>query len=136
MKRASKAKYSLFAFIISAIAIPFVVSNAPAYARPRNCYAQFQIDGNVVKGWTNLGEVGGLFKNKKKKCKEKARNYARRIRYNKLSLSKQDVCDKYAAKSGATIYYDTKVEGKINSRDGYVRSMLGVRCVCTGYKPV
>lgn len=136
MNRTTKAKYSLFAFAISTIATSFIFSNAPAYARARNCYAQFQVDGKVVKTWTNLGKVGGIFKNKKKKCKEKARNYARNIAYNQIGLSKQNVCDQYAAKSGAIIYYDTKVEGKINSRDGYIRSMLRVRCVCSGYKPV
>ncbi len=87
MNRTGKAKYSLFAFVISTIAIPFVVSNAPAYAIPRDCKAQYQINGKVVKGWVNLGKVGGFLANKKKKCKQKAITYAKKLKYNQVGFS-------------------------------------------------
>lgn len=138
MNKTTKAKFSLFVLAISTIAAPFVISNAPAYAKRRNCEAQFLINGQVVKGWTDLGRVGGFLANKKKKCKERAKNYARNnIKYNQVGLTPQQVCDKYGAAGGATIYFDTEVDGKRNSRDGTVKSWLGLKgceSICT-YKP-
>ena len=132
MNRTTKAKCSLFVFAISTVAATFLVSNTPAYARRRNCEAQFLMNGKVVKGWTDLGKVGGFLANKKKKCRERARNYARNnIKYNQVGLTEEQVCKNYGKAGGVTIYVDTKVEGKRNSRDSSVKSLLGVSCVET-----
>ncbi|MEM7715393.1 MAG: hypothetical protein AAF349_17765 [Cyanobacteria bacterium P01_A01_bin.68] len=136
MNRTTKAKCSLFVFAISTVAATFLISNTPADAKGKNCKARFLIDGKVVKGWTNLGTVGGTAR--KKRCRRRGERHALRyIKYNQIGLTPEQVCKKYGAKGGATIYIDTEVEDLSNSQDGSKKSWLGLKgctSICT-YKP-
>ncbi len=137
MNRTTKAKFSLFAFAISIIATPFVISNAPAFSlKRRTCEARFLINNKIVKGWTDLGRVGGT--SKRKRCRRRGERHAKKyIKYNQIGLTPEQVCKRYGAAGGVTIEIDTRLRGKSGSQDGSVKSWLGLKgCTseCT-YKP-
>ncbi|MEO0843240.1 MAG: hypothetical protein AAF063_30680 [Cyanobacteria bacterium J06643_5] len=137
MNNKTKAKLSLFALAISTIAAPFVISNAPAFSlNRRTCEARFLINGKVVQEWTDLGRVGGT--SRQKRCKRRGKRHAiSKITYRQIGLTPEQVCKKFGAAGGATIYIDTRLRGKPQSQDGSVKTWLGLKdCTprCT-YRP-
>lgn len=95
---------------------------------PKDCHAQWTI-GTQSTGWIYLGEVSGFLANKKQKCKEKAQascNLAEVVNLVKNNMPASQVCP-----GGVNVYFDTRVENKTNSRDGYCRVNPG--CKCSGW---
>ncbi|HIE01268.1 MAG TPA: hypothetical protein EYP59_13430 [Thiotrichaceae bacterium] len=98
----------------------------------RKCKAKFEID-NETTGWIYLGTVGGFLVSKKKKCKAKAYSYARyNLHYSSIGFTGQEFCEEYG-KNGVRVEVNTEIEGKSNSKDGEVSSMLQAKCQCSGY---
>lgn len=94
-----------------------------SFAKPRDCHVNYQLDnaGTISTGWIYLGKVKGILANKKKKCKKLAIKYCAKSKQKLLayapvgSANMQSLCNKRRL----TVYFDTKVEGKRNSKDGY-----------------
>jgi Mucin-2 protein WxxW repeating region len=90
---------------------------------PKNCEVNYFLDnaGTISTGWQSLGTVGGFLVNKKKQCKKKA--------IAACALAKQKLLvyapvesgnfNSICSKGKLDVYFDTMVEGKINSKDGY-----------------
>ena len=102
--------------ILTIVAILFSVS---AYAS-KKCEANFTHNSTSYTGWKYIGEVSGL--DKKKECKEKSLAQASSIvKANISSLNfpalSSSNWSNYCA-NGITVYVDTQVEGKKNSKDG------------------
>uniref|UniRef100_A0A0C1N1P0 Uncharacterized protein n=1 Tax=Tolypothrix bouteillei VB521301 TaxID=1479485 RepID=A0A0C1N1P0_9CYAN len=127
-----KINLALTAFLLGSTAYVIANTATPSYARERECLGKFTVNGETT-NWISMGEVGGFLKNKKKKCKEKTEKYSERNLTLKDFESanseemKQRVCELENI-GGVEVYFDTQVEGKINSRDGTTRSMLNVTC--------
>lgn len=94
----------------------------------RACDCQW-IVGTQSTGWIYLGEVSGLLANKKKLCKELAQKNCNRAEV--VNLVKKSMPADKACPGGVDVYFDTRVEGKINSKDGSCRVSPG--CVCSGW---
>ena len=117
--------------IISSLTFLFVGMANKAEARKRMCYANYlNPNGTRASGWKALGKVGGVFRNKKRLCRAKAK--ANCARYAKGRYAKSlSLCGKYF-----TIYADTKVQGKRNSKDTNCRVyQAGYKCYGTYYCP-
>jgi hypothetical protein len=101
---------------------------------PRTCKVRYTlVSNNQSTAWINLGSVH--WPSRKRKCEDKARSYAYgSLHYSLFGITPQQFCNIYKGGS-AYIYYDTEVDGKIYSRDGYVYSKLRVRCKCTQWVP-
>jgi len=119
MNRSTKAKYSLFAFIILTIVTSFVFSNSPAHAKKRGCSARFTV-GRQTTPFIYLGKVGGF---KKRKCKNKAVKYVREgaLTLGQLGI-RREACQ--FNPNGFTVFVDTEVHGKKRSRDAEIRDRL------------
>jgi hypothetical protein len=130
--KAVKGSFTLIAFLSGSTFFIVASTANPSYARPRECEAKFTVQG-ISTDWISLGEVGGFLANKKKQCLERAEGYARdtlNINDFKGADISQEVCRQESA-GGIEVDVDTKVDGKQNSRDGSIRSMLQVACVNT-----
>jgi hypothetical protein len=118
----------------SAFSAPAPIDAAPIDAgdtgdtaeRARNCEARFEANGQLT-GWIGLGRVGGFlsFDNKKKECLKKAKDYVPNLNFSNFGLTGQQVCDRGGK---VTVYIDTQVDGKGNSRDGEVQNELQTKC--------
>jgi len=112
--------------VTTAIALLITCS---AFAKPRDCEANYTHNSTNFTGNIDLGEVKGL--QKKKDCKERAIN--RGPGHVKANLAKLNLPALNASswgglcKNGLTIYVDTTVEGKKNSKDG----SFGYKPTCT-----
>ena len=100
----------------------------PETMSPKACDAQWII-GTQSTGWLYLGQVGGTFVNKKAACKKLAEQACNRAEV--VNLVKNNMPASQACPGGVNVYFDTRVEGKINSKDGYCRVNPG--CVCSGW---
>ena len=105
--------------ITTAIALLITCS---AFAKPRDCEANYTHNQSNFTGLIDLGKVGGMFVNKKKQCKERAQNEG--PKHVKANLAKLNLPALSSAnwanycKNGVTFYFDTHVEGKKNTKDG------------------
>lgn len=103
-------------FAFTALATDPPKGAAPESMSPKTCYAQWTV-GPTASGWNNLGEVSGFLVNKKKACKAltvQACSSSTAVNFLKGAQAASTVCP-----GGVYVYFDTQVEGKINSRDGY-----------------
>jgi len=91
------------------------------------CHAQWVI-GTHSTGWIYLGDVSGFLANKKKKCKELA--MANCGRPEPINLVKNYVPANQGC-AGIDVYFDTRVEGKINSKDGTCK--VKPSCTCSAW---
>jgi hypothetical protein len=98
---------------------------------PKDCHAQWTIGTNST-GWVYLGEVSGFFANKKQKCKELAQKSCNRPEV--VNLVRNNVPASQACPGGIDVYFDTRVEGKTNSKDGFCRVNPGCACSQWSYK--
>lgn len=104
-------------------------NNGFLLASKSSCQAKFTANNTTTENWVDLGEVGGFlsFQNKKKKCLEKGKDYVSQLKFSDFGLTGQQICDN---EGKVDVYIDTEVEGKVNSRDGSVKSNLQAKCVC------
>ena len=121
------------ALVFTALVFGLTMFAATASAKRRGCKARYTL-GSKTTPFYSLGNVGGFFRNKKKLCLNRATSYA--PRYVKSLFTKSTaLCGKKY-----TVYIDTEVDGKKNSRDGRVTVANGgytckYSCVCpTGGK--
>lgn len=127
-----KINLALTAFLLGSSLFVIASTASPSYARERECFGKFTINRQTT-GLIFLGEVGGFLRNKKKLCREKAKEYAtnnlRPENFEGINFDeiKQTVCLEEKL-GGVEVSFDTQVEGKINSRDGSIRSLLNVAC--------
>ena len=109
-------------------------------ASPKDCEANYILDnaGTITTGWIDLGTVGGPLKNKKKLCKQRAidncaKAKARLLDYAPVgSANMNSICDQ----GKLSVYFDSKVDGKINSKDGTCSVTIQCTrppCPWTGY---
>lgn len=108
------------------------------HAEPKNCQANYILDnaGKITTGWIELGTVGGPLINKKLKCKALAMSRCAIPKDTLLvyapvgSPNFNAIC----GTGGINVYFDSKVDGKVNSKDGTCRmpvACLGkVDCKC------
>jgi hypothetical protein len=131
--RLFKVNLVSLAFVISSVSFFIATTSTPSHARKRECSAIFTIEKQYITDSIFLDNVGGFLKNKKKQCLEIAKTYARDnltvdkikgVDEEKIKQLKQLICRQGAVE----VVVDTKVDGKINSRDGFERSTLKVPC--------
>ena len=109
-----------------------------SFAKPRTCEVKYA-NGNQTTNWINLGQVGGTLVNKKKKCKELAKRQCRRALplVKRTTPVKSPAFQSICAAGKKRVYFDTKVENKKNSRDGYCEVRVSCKrppCRYTAYK--
>ena len=106
------------ALVFTALVFGLTMFAATASAKKRSCKARYTL-GSKTTPFYYLGKVGGFFKNKKKACLRlataRAGVYAKRLFTKSTAL-----CGKRY-----TVYIDTEVDGKKNSRDGRVTVVNG-----------
>ena len=115
-----------FAFTAQATDLHKVATPEPM--SPKDCHAQWII-GTQSTGWLYLGEVSGFLANKKQKCKLLALKSCNLPEV--VNLVKNNVPAGQACPGGISVYFDTRVEGKTNSRDGSCTVSPG--CACSGW---
>lgn len=131
-RKTVKANFALVAILLSSTGLLIGNTSTPSYARKRGCEAQFTVNGGST-GWVYIEDVGGFLKNKKKLCLKAAENYAQNtLRVENfpginVDQTKQTVCSQRGA-GGIEVGISTDVDGKVNSRNGKIRSTLNVGC--------
>lgn len=111
----------------SAVNAALATITVPVFG-PKDCHAEWKIN-NSTTGMIYLGEVSGFLVNKKQACKLKAQAACNRTEV--VNLVKNNVPANQACPGGVDVYFDTKVEDKINSRDGYCK--VSLPCHCSGW---
>lgn len=130
------------AISISGLAVCAFLMAGPLQAAPKNCQANYTLDnaGKITTGWTDLGTVGGTLVNKKNQCRKLAKETCR-IPKDKLLVYAPVGSPNFNAicsTGGINVYFDSKVDGKVNSKDGSCRMPVAclsrVDCKCpAGY---
>jgi hypothetical protein len=121
--------------LVGLASICLSIASGAEPASANDCEANYGIAGSSftnTTGWLNLGNVGfGIFNNSmKNKCKAKAiANCSRQEVINLIhqyapvgSANFQSIC----ASGSISIYYDTQVAGRKNSKDGTCN--VAIRC--------
>lgn len=88
--------------------------------------------GTHSTNWIYLGQVSGVFVNKKEACKKLALAACQRAEV--INLVKANVPASQACPGGVNVDFDTRVEDRINSRDGTCRVVPGCVCSAWSYK--
>jgi hypothetical protein len=100
-------------------------------AKKRDCYAKFTANNKTTpdgETWVELEDVGGFLSNKKEKCLQQAKDHlSKNLTFITFGFTGQEICDQGGK---VQVYIDTKVENKVNSRDGSINSNLQANCVC------
>jgi hypothetical protein len=118
-----------FKLFLLLLVVSTIFPTYPAYSRQRQCNANFTFN-NQSTGWIDVGDVGGFLVNKKQECLDNAKAYGRNnLRYETFGLTGQQVCD-LSSQGGITVYIDTYVDGKVNSRDGSFTTTFQATCRC------
>lgn len=132
LRKTVKANFALVAILLSSTGILIGNTSTPSYGRERGCEAQYTINGGSTES-LYLQNVGGFLKNKKKLCLEAAINYANKslrvedFRGVDVGQTKQTICNQ-RDQGGIEVNVNTDVDGKVNSRDAKIRTMLNVGC--------
>lgn len=109
----------------------FVASEASA--APKSCKANYVLDnaGTISTGWKDLGPVGGTFANKKKKCRELAREHCSYAteKLNEYAPAGSANFNAICSTGGINVYVDTEVEGKKNTKDTSCRAAVSCNSI-------
>lgn len=123
---------------ITGLALCAFLMTGPLQAAPKNCQVNYTLDnaGKITTGWIELGDVGGTLVNKKSKCKKLAQEKCSIPREALLAYAPVGSANFNAICStgGISVYFDSKVDGKVNSKDGSCRMPVAclskVTCKC------
>lgn len=90
-----------------------------AFAKKQKCYVDYRL-GTAGTGFKYLGYVKGL--RKKADCKKKASSSSNVLKYAKVLKPKfGNVTAADCKNGGRSVYFDTKVGNKRNTKDGYAK---------------